>query len=219
MSLKRRDVQGERAVVAVGLTGGIGAGKSTALALFAALGAVVTSADQLVHALYERPEVAAAVGEHFGAQVLTKRGVVDRGRLAKAVRGRPEELRFLEALTHSRVAEEIGRRVGAAEAGSVFVCEVPLLFESGYEELFDLVVTIEADDELRRRRSVHDFDLGQFAELEALQASREERTRESDLVYVNDGGRERLKEFVKTAYGAALELLDEGRSRGLHEGQ
>jgi dephospho-CoA kinase len=212
MSRKRRGVQGERAVVVVGLTGGIGAGKSTALALFARLGALAISADELVHGLYEQPTVVAEVAARFGPEVVSADGVVDRTRLAEAVRGRPAELRFLEQLTHPRVAEEIARRVAAAEAGRVVVCEVPLLFDSGYERLFDLVVTIEANDEVRRLRSVHQFDLGQFAELEALQASREERVEGSDFVYVNDGGTEQLEEFVAMAYGAARALLrDEGR--------
>jgi dephospho-CoA kinase len=207
MSRERRDIEGRREVVAVGLTGGIGAGKSTALALFAELGALVISADESVHGLYEQPEVAAQVGAHFGPQVLTESGVVDRSRLAAAVRGRADELHFLERLTHPRVAEEIARRVEGAESGSVIVCEVPLLFESGYEGLFDLVVTIEADDGVRRRRSVHGFEAGQFAELEALQTSRERRMEGSDLAYVNDGGLGQLEEFVEQAYCAARELL------------
>jgi dephospho-CoA kinase len=207
MSRERRDSQGRREVVAVGLTGGIGAGKSTALALFAKLGALVISADELVHRLYEQPEVAAQVGAHFGPGVLTESGAVNRSRLAAAVRGRPDELRFLERLTHPRVAEEIARRVQGAESGRVVVCEVPLLFESGHEGLFDLVVTVEADDQLRRRRSAQRFDLGQFAELEGLQASRDQRVKGSDLAYVNNGGLRQLEEFVEQAYESARALL------------
>ncbi len=211
MSRERRDIQGRREVVAVGLTGGIGAGKSTALALFARLGALVISADELVHRLYEQPEIAGQVGAHFGPRVLTASGAVDRSRLAGAVRERPDELHFLEGLTHPRVAEEIARRVGGAKSGRVVVCEVPLLFESGYERLFDLVVTIEADDQVRRRRSAQCFDLGQFAELESLQASREQRVKGSDLAYVNNGGLGQLKEFVERAYDSARGLLGEQR--------
>ena len=155
----------------------------------------------------EQPEVAAQVGAHFGPGVLTESGAVDRSRLAGAVRGRPDELDFLEGVTHPRVAEEIARRVEGAESGKVVVCEVPLLFESDYEKLFDLVVTIEAGDKVRRRRSVQTFDLGQFAELEALQTSREERVEGSDLAYVNNGRMEQLKEFVEQAYASARGLL------------
>jgi dephospho-CoA kinase len=217
MSRKRRDIRGKREVVAVGLTGGIGAGKSTALSLFAGLGAQVISADELVHDLYEQPDLVAEVGAHFGPGVVSSDGVVDRARLAEAVRGRPDELRFLEELTHSRVSREIVRRVMAAGPGSVIVCEVPLLFESGFEGLFDLVVTIEADRLVRRRRSVQSFDLGQFTELESLQTSREQRTKGSDLSYVNDGGLAELAEFVEEAYGEARTLLGDSRSRSMNE--
>jgi dephospho-CoA kinase len=207
MGQERRESQGERSVVAVGLTGSIGAGKSTALTLFGEAGALVFSADQVVHELYERPAVASAVAEHFGLQVLGATGTVDRSRLAEAVRGRPEELRWLEGLTHPLVAQDIGRRVEAAPSGSVVVCEVPLLFDSGFERLFDLVVTVEAGSDVRRRRSIHEFGLEQFAELEALQASRERRAQGSDVVIVNDEGLDRLGESVRSAYEVAREML------------
>jgi dephospho-CoA kinase len=203
--------QGRHDVVVVGLTGGIGAGKSTALAMFGELGAFAVSADQLVHALYLQPECTAELVAHFGPAVLDARGAVDRRRLAKSVRGRPEELVWLENLTHPRVAEEIERRIREAPVDSVVVCEVPLLFESRYQRLFDLIVTIEAGRENRRNRSVHRFDLEMFSELEALQASSEQRVAGSDLVFLNDGDLDHLSKFVDQAYERARELLEEGR--------
>lgn len=203
MRRKRRDV------VVVGLTGGIGAGKSTALRLFRELGAVTVSADEVVHRLYRQRGVAAAVSEHFGPGVLDERGRVDRARLAEAVRGRPDELAWLEKLTHPRVAAGIERRIGRVPAGTVVVCEVPLLFEAGYEEMFDLIVTIEAGPENRRRRSVHGFGLEQFSEFERLQASSERRTAGSDMAFHNDGGLEDLRTFVGEAFARARSLLRE----------
>jgi hypothetical protein len=94
-------------VVALGLTGGIGAGKSTALALFRELGAITVSADDLVHELYARPFVAAEIEARFGPEVLDSQGAVDRSRLAESVRGRRRELRWLEKLIHPLVEEEI----------------------------------------------------------------------------------------------------------------
>lgn len=211
MDGERREREGVRTAVAVGLTGGIGAGKSTALALFAELGAIVLSADEVVHRIYEQAEIVKAVSAHFGDRVLNGDGSVDRVRLASAVRRSPEELRWLEVLTHSKVADEIQERVGNAPPGSVVVCEVPLLFESGYEYMFDLIVTVEADSEIRRQRSDHSFDLDQFGEFEDLQLSQEQRRRNSDLAYVNDGSVDELREFVVQAYAQALELVG-GRS-------
>jgi len=198
-------------VVTVGLTGGIGAGKSTALAIFGELGAITISADQLVHELYARPLVATEVEARFGPSVLDPHGRVDTRLLAEAVRGRRRELRWLERLTHPLVAEEIERRIGDAPARTVVVCEVPLLFESGFERLFDLVVTVEAGGETRRRRSTHGFDVDMFSELEALQASSERRVAGSDLSFFNDGDREELGHFVQEAYGRALGMLEERR--------
>jgi dephospho-CoA kinase len=207
MGREVRESQGARTVVAVGLTGGIGAGKSTALALFAECGAVVFSADELVHGLYKQPPVLASVTAHFGPEILDADGSLDRARLAEAVRGRPAELRWLEELTHPLVAEEISQRVSNAPVGSVVVCEVPLLFESGYQTLFDLLVTVEADGDTRRQRSIQRFGLEQFAEFEERQASSERRVGASDLAFVNDGGPEELREFVCRAYESARKML------------
>lgn len=199
--------QAERRVVVVGLTGGIGAGKTTALALFEEAGAITISADQIVHDLYAQPRVVKKVAEHFGSQVLDDRGVIDRAVLARRVRRRRGELRWLEQLTHPLVAKEIQRKVKAAPAGSIVVCEVPLLFEAGYQKLFHLIVTIEAGSDVRRQRSVHDFDLGQFSELEQLQHSTEQRVAGSDLVFFNDGHVDEMRAFVQQAYERASMLL------------
>ena len=193
-------------VAAVGLTGGIGAGKSTALSFFAEAGALTLSADAVVHRLYARPDVKRALADHFAAEALDSDGEVDRRRLAGAVRGRPDQLRWLESLTHPLVGEEIVRFIREAPAGAIVVCEVPLLFEAGMEGLFDLVITVEAGSEARRRRSVHSFGPEIFGELEALQASTERRVAGSDLKFVNDGNVEHLREFVGVAYARARAL-------------
>ena len=193
-------------VVAVGLTGGIGAGKSTALSFFAQAGALALSSDEVVHQLYAHTEVKRALEEHFGPQVLGPGGEVDRGGLAGAVRGRPEQLAWLESLTHPLVGEEIARWVREAPAGAVIVCEVPLLFETGMSGQFDLVVTVEAAADARRRRSTHSFGPDLFGELEALQASSERRVAGSDLAFFNDGDVDHLRAFVRRAYERARSL-------------
>lgn len=198
-------------VVAVGLTGGIGAGKTTALRFFADSGALTLSADEVVHALYARDDVQQALQDHFGVEVLDAEHVVDRRRLAEAVRGHRERLRWLEALVHPLVGEEMVRFISEAPAGSVVVCEVPLLFEAGMQDLFDLIVTIEAGSDRRRERSTHDFDLDMFGEFEALQASSERRVAGSSLVFVNDGAVEELRAFVREAYECARRLAEEVR--------
>lgn len=203
--------QERREVVAVGLTGGIGAGKSTALGLFGELGARTLSADRIVHDLYRQRGLSAEIAARFGAHVLDESGRVDRARLAGEVRGRVDRLRWLESLTHPRVAKRIRRQIKAAPSGTVLVVEVPLLFEADLAGLFDMVITIEAGEEARRRRSVHAFDLGQFAEFESLQASSRRRVEGSDLAFCNDGTVDELRRFVCEAYERARGLLGEDR--------
>jgi dephospho-CoA kinase len=193
--------------VAIGLTGGIGAGKSTALSMFRDAGALTISADDIVHTLYKRPSVAALLRERFGDAVLDDAGRVARRQLAAAVRGRPAELRWLEHLTHPLVAEEIKGFITEAPVGSVVVCEVPLLFECAYEPLFDLIVTIEASREKRAERSAQRFHPAQFKELESLQATTEERSAGSHLVYTNDSDKEEMRQFVTRAYARARALV------------
>jgi dephospho-CoA kinase len=198
-------------VVAVGLTGGIGAGKTTALRFFDESGALTLSADEVVHRLYARDDVKATVAGHFGAGVLDSDGKIDRRHLAQMVKGRPDELRWLESLTHPLVAKEITAFILGAPAGAVVVCEVPLLFNTGMQGLFDLIVTVEAGADERRRRSVHGFDLETFGEFEALQAAGERRVAGSDLAFFNDDDVEHLRAFVGEAFERARSMAAEGR--------
>lgn len=201
--------------VAVGLAGGIGAGKSTALDMFAELGAVTASADRIVHHLYGSTRFVERLLARFGPGIADDQGRIDRRRLSETVKGDNDGLRWLEQLTHPMVKREIERVLRDAPSGSIVVCEVPLLFEAGFGEMFDLVVTIEASRENRFGRSSHRFDPAVFAEFENLQASGERRMMGSDMVYHNDGSLEGLRDFVHEAYSRAVSLLSSKRSAGM----
>jgi dephospho-CoA kinase len=144
---------GGSAPVFVGLTGAVAAGKSEALAAFERLGAATLSSDAVTHELLGYPEVRDRLVERWGEEV-TRDGEVDRARIGAIVFGRPEELAWLESLLHPLV----GRRV-AAWRGSLppetelAVVEVPLLFETGMEAVFDATVCVVADDEIREARA------------------------------------------------------------------
>ncbi len=196
----------QRRAVAVGLTGGIGAGKSTALSLFAESGALTLSSDQIVHDLYLQPALVARLVERFGPGIIGPDGDVDRGSLGASARSSNEGLRGLEEIAHPLVAAEIEQFVRGAPAGSVVVCEVPLLFEAGLEHLFDLIVTVEAPVEERMRRSAHRTRREDFEEFERLQATTEERVTGSDLVFHNEGDVAALRTFVRSAYARAAAL-------------
>jgi dephospho-CoA kinase len=182
----------------VGLTGGIGSGKSEALAAFARHGAATLSSDAVVHELYLRPDVKEAVAARFGAEVLGPDGEVDRSRLGEAAFAEPDGLRFLERLLHPLV-EEAFVRCTAAAAGrgdALVVHEVPLLFEAGLESRYDLVVLVTAPDEVRRGRAGQRFDQRSASQLPA--AAKRAR---AGVVYVNDGSLDELDGWVAALVG------------------
>jgi dephospho-CoA kinase len=184
--------------IAVAITGGIGAGKSEALAAFERHGAAVISSDDIVHSLLRDDErVQAALRERFGDAVFEAEGEVDRGAIAEIVFADREALDWLEGLLHPRVvAEYLSWRERQAElddAPRVTATEVPLLYEVGGEERFDKVVVITAPPKLRRARS------------EVVADNREtrlipdaEKLERADFSYTNTGSLEELDAFVKS---------------------
>ena len=182
--------------VSVAITGGIGAGKSEALAAFARHGAATVSSDEIVHHLLRRPDVRDAVVARMG-QGIVDDGEIDRGALATIVFNDREALDWLEELLHPLVAAEyLGWRdqLGRLEhAPRVCVTEVPLLYESGAEERFDKVVVITAPTKLRRARSPV-----AVASRETRLLPDAEKVERADYSYVNTGSLEELDEFVSS---------------------
>jgi dephospho-CoA kinase len=183
------------AVPFVGLTGGIGAGKSTALAVLERLGAVTLSADAVVHELYGTDAVRDAVADRFGADVAPS-GIVDRGLLAQRAFATAEGRAWLEQLIWPLVGSRIAEFREASERSDLSpraaVVEVPLLFESGADHGFDATVAIVADEALRRRRAA---ERGHQAlrERGERQLSQDEKAAKSTYVVVNDGDIEELE--------------------------
>ena len=181
--------------VALAVTGGIGAGKSTVLASFARQGAAVVSSDEIVHELLRRPELRAAVVERLGNGVVAPDGELDRGAIGSVVFDDAEALRWLESLLHPLVsAEYLAWREALAalpQPPRVCVTEVPLLYEAGSERYFDRVVVVTAPAELRRARSAV-----AVPEREQRLLADEEKAARADYVYVNSGTLAELDAFV-----------------------
>jgi dephospho-CoA kinase len=180
--------------VLLGLTGGIGAGKSTALAAFEQLGCPTLSSDEIVRALYREPAVRAAVVGRFGPGVLGDDGEVARPVLAARVFTDETARRWLEQLLHPLVAAELERWRREQEAllpGVLLVHEVPLLYEAGLADRYDGVVLITAPDEVRRARVPQGFD-----ERAAAQLPEAHKVVRADYVYVNDGTPAELERWV-----------------------
>ena len=192
--------------IAVAITGGIGAGKSTALAAFRAHGAATVSSDEIVHHLLRVDlEVRRALVERFGEQVLGEDGVPDRSRIAAIVFEDEDSLAFLEALLHPLVSREYliwREQLGALdEPPRVCVTEVPLLFEAGAESSFDRVVVITAPRRLREQRRQVPLD-----NRDARLLDDREKVERADFHYVNTGTPDDLDTWVA---GVMTELAND----------
>jgi len=178
----------------VGLTGGLGSGKSEALAAAGRLGAAVLSSDMVVHELLGTDEVRDTLRERWGERVVDG-DAVDRMAVAGIVFEAPEELTWLEQALFPMVGVRINEwRAGLDKAGEVDVAvvEVPLLFEAGIESLFDATIAVIADEALRSDRAGargHENVEGR----EGRQLSQEGKAARADHVVRNDGSLEDLE--------------------------
>jgi len=182
--------------VAVAITGGIGAGKSTALDSFRRHGAATVSSDEIVHHLLAAdPDVKQALVERLGEDILGADGIPDRERIALRVFKDREALDFLEKLLHPLVSREYltwrDQLAALPNPPTVCVTEVPLLYEVGGETRFDKVVVISAPPQLREARRK-----GRTDDREARLLPDREKAKRADFVYVNTGTPEELDAWV-----------------------
>lgn len=176
----------------IGLTGGIAAGKSEALAAFERLGAATISSDAVVHELLDSQPLLDRLTERWGPEVASG-GSIDREKVGEVVFADPDELRWLEGQIHPLVGERIGSWLaGLPEGTEVAVVEVPLLFESEMHGAFDTTVAVTASEQARRERAAargHAL----VAERETRQLSQEEKAARADHTVRNDGSVEDLE--------------------------
>ncbi|MGW1156661.1 dephospho-CoA kinase [Streptomyces sp. NPDC002519] len=187
----------------VGLTGGIGAGKSEVSRLLVECGAVLVDADRIAREVVEpgTPGLAAVV-EAFGEDVLTPDGSLDRPGLGSLVFSDPEKLAVLNAIVHPLVGARSRELENAAPEDAVVVHDVPLLTENGLAPLYDVVVVVDASpgtqlDRLVRLRGMTEEDARARM---AAQASREKRLETADIVIDNDVPLEELRRRVRDVW-------------------
>lgn len=184
----------------IGLTGGIGAGKSEALAAFGRLGAATLSTDKVAHDLLDDDGVRSALVERWGADV-ARGDEVDRARIAQIVFERPDELRWLEAQLHPRVGEAVmSWREQLEPDVNVAVVEVPLLFEAAMEDAFDATIAVIADDEIRESRLAERGQAG-LSGRQGRQLDQTEKAKRADYVLRNDGTLEELERDAADVLG------------------
>jgi dephospho-CoA kinase len=185
-------------VLRIGLTGGIGSGKSTVAGLLAARGARIVDADRIAREVVERgtPGLEAVVAA-FGDGVLTPEGALDRPALAAVVFADPDARRRLDGIVHPLVRARAGELVAAAPPDAVVVQDVPLLVETGQAGSYDLVLVVQADLDTRVRRLVgRGLSEDDARARIAAQATDEQRRAVADVVLDNSGSVEDLEAQV-----------------------
>jgi dephospho-CoA kinase len=176
----------------IGLTGGIAAGKSSALEAFARLGAATISSDAVVHELLDSEPLLSRLAERWGPDVAPE-GRVERAKVGEIVFANPDELSWLEAQIHPLVGERIATWLGSLREGtSIAVVEVPLLFESGMDDVFDTTVAVVTSDPVRRARAEARGHV-LVNEREARQMDQGEKASRAEHVVENDGTVEDLE--------------------------
>lgn len=183
----------------IGLTGGIGSGKSLVAELLAAHGATIIDADVLAREVVARGTPGlASVAERFGGEVLLPDGSLDRAALGRIVFADPAARRDLEAIVHPAVRARAAALTAAAPSGAVVVQVIPLLVETGQQRSFDSVVVVDVEPEVQLSRIMLRDGLSEqeaTARLRA-QASRQARLEAADVVLDNNGTPEDLAAAV-----------------------
>lgn len=189
----------------VGLTGGIGSGKSLAAQFFSQLGALVIDADQLARSAIERgSEGFDEVLLRFGDTVL-KNGDIDRVALGQIVFENPQAKKDLEEIIHPRIRAEFEEAVASLNSGQIMVYEIPLLVETKAADRFDFVITVESDPEVRKQRlRARGMFHSDIEKRMASQATEEERRAVADCVLTNDGTEDDLLRQVENIWESTI---------------
>jgi dephospho-CoA kinase len=196
-------------MILVGLTGGIGSGKSTVSAALAARGAVIVDADAIVREVQQPGSpVLAALAERFGAEVIAADGSLDRAAVATLAFADPEHLKALNAIVHPAVAREMNARVMAEVATDrVVVMDIPLLTENPREGLQGrIVVDVPVEVQVQRLVSGRGFDEADARARIGRQSTREQRLEKADFVVDNSGSLDDLAPQIERLWAWLMAL-------------
>lgn len=197
----------------IGLTGGIGSGKSEVSRRLAAKGAVVIDADRIAREVVEPGTVGLArVAAAFGDDVLRTDGSLDREKLGGVVFADPDRLAVLNSIVHPLVGERVSELQSRAPADAILVYDVPLLVENRLSPMYDVVVVVDASDEVRiarlaERRGMSESDARARI---AAQATRDERLAAAHVVITNEGSLDELSARVDEVWEELLKRAARG---------
>lgn len=186
-------------MLVIGLTGGIGSGKSTVAKLFAELGIEIIDADEFARIVVQ-PHTAglAEIVKHFGKEILTAQGELNRQELRQKIFKHPEERVWLEQLLHPLIRQAMRERLAQVKS-SYCIMVIPLLIESKPNELIDRILVVDAPEELQIERAMErdHLDRAQCEAIMKVQATREQRLSRADDVIDNSKDLNYLKQQVK----------------------
>lgn len=199
----------------VGVTGGIGSGKTAVSDIFATLGITVVDADVAQRVVVQKGKPALAkIAEHFGSEILLEDGNLNRPALRKIVFSQDHERGWLERLLHPLIFHELQKQLQQADSDYVLLVS-PLLIETGQARLTQRILVVDAPEDLRIQRAVarDKNNEAQIRAIMAAQTDQESRLAHADDVIVNDGNLETLTEKVKNLHQQYLQLANAaGRS-------
>ncbi len=183
----------------VGLTGGIGSGKSTVADIFSRLGITVIDADNIAHQLTQSgSESFCEIMQLLGEEFIDANGELDRKEIAQTVFSDPSIKIALEQILHPKIKQRMAQEIGQAKDDNYIILAIPLLLESNFTDLVDRIVVIDADDDTRIRRTQQRDGRSeeQIRQIMNNQIGRDDRLRQADDILENNGNLEDLKEAV-----------------------
>jgi len=192
----------------IGLTGGIGSGKSAAALLFSARGAPIIDTDEIARALVEPGQPAYdEIIKSFGGDILDGNRRIDRGKLRERVFDNAAERQRLEAILHPRIREVVRAKIADLDSPYCIVV-VPLLIESGFDDLVDRVLVVDANENLQIQRTVTRSGLSEpeIRKIMSAQATRAQRLQRADDVIENNADRKHLEKEVERLHHWYLSL-------------
>ena len=194
----------------IGLTGGIGSGKSVASDKFKSLGIVVVDADVASRTVVEPGKPALKeIQDHFGSGIITAEGKLDRNNLREIIATDPEERKWLESVTHPKIGEQITKEI--SESTSVYTLFVaPLLLETNSQEMCSRVVVVDVpkDVQIQRTAKRDKVSSNQVEQMVAAQMKREKRLEKADDVLLNNGTIEDLEKQVEELHKKYIQMAE-----------
>ena len=194
----------------IGLTGGIGSGKSVASDKFKSLGITIVDADVASRTVVEPGKPALKeIEDHFGSGIITAEGKLDRNNLREIIATDPEERKWLESVTHPKIGEQITKEI--SESTSVYTLFVaPLLLETNSQEMCSRVVVVDVpkDVQIRRTAKRDKVSPNQVEQMVAAQMKREKRLEKADDVLLNNGTIEDLEKQVEELHKKYIQMVE-----------